>query len=179
MFRMDSTSFFSRLSILSPRVPATADDSMSLITGDPGTAPGPPPPPGSTVAVAGPRFSLLAATATVHDGDASATIVVDAALTAHNPNAHATALYGQLRASASYAGVPLGAAAAAGAAGPGRRGAVGPAHVVDLSEAGSWRAGSAEGAHRGAAPVEGGVLGVRQAWAHRGLRRRRGAVVGR
>ena len=64
-----------------------------------------------TLRPSSPRFSLLAATATVHDDDASATIVVDAALTAHNPNAHATALYGQLRASASYAGVPLGACA--------------------------------------------------------------------
>ena len=64
-----------------------------------------------TLRPSSPRFSLLAATATVHDDDASATIVVDAALTAHNPNAHATALYGQLRASASYAGVPLGAGA--------------------------------------------------------------------
>ena len=64
-----------------------------------------------TLRPSSPRFSLLAATATVHDDDASATIVGDAALTAHNPNAHATALYGQLRASASYAGVPLGAGA--------------------------------------------------------------------
>ena len=64
-----------------------------------------------TLRPSSPRFSLLAATATVDDAAASASIVVDAALTAHNPNAHATALYGQLRATASYAGVPLGACA--------------------------------------------------------------------
>ena len=64
-----------------------------------------------TLRPSSPRFSLLAATATVDDAAASASIVVDAALAAHNPNAHATALYGQLRATASYAGVPLGAGA--------------------------------------------------------------------
>ncbi|PUZ73608.1 hypothetical protein GQ55_1G000400 [Panicum hallii var. hallii] len=64
-----------------------------------------------TLRPSSPRFSLLAATATLDDEASAATIVVDAALIAHNPNAHATALYGQLRASASYAGVPLGAGA--------------------------------------------------------------------
>ncbi|CAM0147394.1 unnamed protein product [Urochloa decumbens] len=54
-----------------------------------------------------PRFSLLAATATVAGNNTSAAIIV----TAHNPNARATALYGQLRASGSYAGVPLAAGA--------------------------------------------------------------------
>ncbi|PAN03510.1 hypothetical protein PAHAL_1G000400 [Panicum hallii] len=64
-----------------------------------------------TLRPSSPRFSLLAATATLDDDASAATIIVDAALIAHNPNAHATALYGQLRASASYAGVPLGAGA--------------------------------------------------------------------
>ncbi|OEL22834.1 hypothetical protein BAE44_0016149 [Dichanthelium oligosanthes] len=69
-----------------------------------------------TLRPSSPHFSLLAATATVAitaaaDNASSATLIVDAALTAHNPNAHATALYDQLRASASYAGVPLGAGA--------------------------------------------------------------------
>ncbi|KAJ1277403.1 hypothetical protein BS78_04G001200 [Paspalum vaginatum] len=64
-----------------------------------------------TLRPSSPSFSLVAATATVDDSS-SAVIVVDAALTAHNPNAHATALYDRLQASSSYAGVALGAAAA-------------------------------------------------------------------
>jgi hypothetical protein len=42
-------------------------------------------------------------------------VVVDAVLSAHNPNgnAHATALYDQLRGSASYGGVAVGGAAGA------------------------------------------------------------------
>ena len=66
-----------------------------------------------TLRPSSPSFSLLAATATVANASAGAAtiITVDAALTAHNPNASATALYDQLQATASYAGVPLGAAA--------------------------------------------------------------------
>ncbi|KAG0531168.1 hypothetical protein BDA96_04G000600 [Sorghum bicolor] len=64
-----------------------------------------------TLRPSSPSFSLLAATATVSNASAAPIITVDAALTAHNPNAHATALYDQLQATASYAGVPLSGAA--------------------------------------------------------------------
>ncbi|KAK8461215.1 hypothetical protein SEVIR_1G000501v4 [Setaria viridis] len=64
-----------------------------------------------TLRPSGPRFSLLAATATVAGNATTVVVVVDAALSAHNPNAHATALYDQLQASASYGGVALGAGA--------------------------------------------------------------------
>lgn len=66
-----------------------------------------------TLRPSSPSFSLLAATATVANASAGAApvITVDAALTAHNPNARATALYNQLQATATYAGVPLGGAA--------------------------------------------------------------------
>ncbi|KAL6848457.1 hypothetical protein ACP4OV_021751 [Aristida adscensionis] len=59
-----------------------------------------------TLRPSNPSFSLLAATATAA-GNGSSAIVVDAALSAHNPNAHAAALYDRLRATAAYAGVPL------------------------------------------------------------------------
>jgi hypothetical protein len=55
---------------------------------------------------------LFAAAAATVAGGGNATmvvVVVDAALSARNPNAHATALYDQLRASASYGGVTAGA----------------------------------------------------------------------
>lgn len=66
-----------------------------------------------TLRPASPRFSLIAATATATDLSLpNATVVIDAAFTARNPNAHAAALYDRLQlASASYAGVPLTAAA--------------------------------------------------------------------
>lgn len=68
-----------------------------------------------TLRPSSPSFSLLAATATVATAADNASsssaeaVVVDAALTAHNPNAHATALYDRIQVSASYAGVALGA----------------------------------------------------------------------
>jgi hypothetical protein len=57
-------------------------------------------------------FAAAAAAAATVAGGGNATmvvVVVDAALSARNPNAHATALYDQLRASASYGGVTAGA----------------------------------------------------------------------
>ncbi|CAD6248532.1 unnamed protein product [Miscanthus lutarioriparius] len=96
-----------------------------------------------TLRPSSPSFSLLAATATVANASAGAAtiITVDAALTAHNPNARATALYDQLQATAPYAGVPLGAADAhALRAARGRRGSVGHAHVQ--LRRGSWRSPS-------------------------------------
>ncbi|KAL6629663.1 hypothetical protein ACP70R_029428 [Stipagrostis hirtigluma subsp. patula] len=63
-----------------------------------------------TLRPSSPRFSLLAATARAADNNASV-ILVDAAFAAHNPNARATALYDQLRATATYGGVPLSAGA--------------------------------------------------------------------
>lgn len=64
-----------------------------------------------TLRPASPHFSLLAATATATATNNASVIIVDAAFTARNPNANAAALYDQLQASASYAGVPLGAGA--------------------------------------------------------------------
>jgi hypothetical protein len=66
-----------------------------------------------TLRPSSPHFSLLAATATASasnnaSSSSSTVMVINAVFTASNPNAHAAALYDELRASASYAGVPLG-----------------------------------------------------------------------
>jgi hypothetical protein len=87
-------------------------------------------------------------------------VVVDAVLSAHNPNgnAHATALYDQLRGSASYGGVAVGGAAGARSR---TRAIYAVMSVLLTSGAG------------GPLPVPGrcsGGLGVRparQAWPHR------------
>ncbi|XP_006648194.1 NDR1/HIN1-like protein 26 [Oryza brachyantha] len=57
-----------------------------------------------------PRFSLLAATtstSTSTANDSSSVVAINAAFAAHNPNAHAAALYDRFQARASYAGLPL------------------------------------------------------------------------
>ncbi|VAI79438.1 unnamed protein product [Triticum turgidum subsp. durum] len=64
-----------------------------------------------TLLPSSPRFRLLSATASTNATGGMGTVLLDAALVAHNPNAHALALYDGLRARASYAGLQLAAAA--------------------------------------------------------------------
>ncbi|KAF7097732.1 hypothetical protein CFC21_099522 [Triticum aestivum] len=64
-----------------------------------------------TLLPSSPRFRLLSATASTNATGGMGTVLLDAALVAHNPNAHALALYDGLRARASYAGLELAAAA--------------------------------------------------------------------
>jgi hypothetical protein len=64
-----------------------------------------------TLRPSSPRFRLLSATASTNATGAMGTVLLDAALVAHNPNAHAVALYDGLRARASYVGLQLAAAA--------------------------------------------------------------------
>ncbi|KAM3193293.1 hypothetical protein ACQJBY_070093 [Aegilops geniculata] len=65
-----------------------------------------------TLRPSSPRFRLLSATASTNAmGGMVGTVLLDAAIVAHNPNAHAVALYDGLRARASYAGLQLAAAA--------------------------------------------------------------------
>ncbi|KAF7110692.1 hypothetical protein CFC21_110775 [Triticum aestivum] len=64
-----------------------------------------------TLRPSSPRFRLLTATASTNATGGMGTVLLVASLVAHNPNAHALALYDGLRARASYAGLQLAAAA--------------------------------------------------------------------
>ncbi|KAM3193291.1 hypothetical protein ACQJBY_070091 [Aegilops geniculata] len=64
-----------------------------------------------TLRPSSPRFRLLAATASTNATGGMGTVLLDVSLVAHNPNAHALALYDGLRARASYVGLQLAAAA--------------------------------------------------------------------
>ena len=64
-----------------------------------------------TLRPSSPRFRLLTATASTNATGGMGTVLLVASLVAHNPNAHALALYDGLRARASYTGLQLAAAA--------------------------------------------------------------------
>uniref|UniRef100_M8C6C4 Late embryogenesis abundant protein LEA-2 subgroup domain-containing protein n=1 Tax=Aegilops tauschii TaxID=37682 RepID=M8C6C4_AEGTA len=64
-----------------------------------------------TLRPSSPRFRLLTAPASTNAPGGMGTVLLVASLVAHNPNAHALALYDGLRARASYAGLQLAAAA--------------------------------------------------------------------